>query len=404
MAKESLELVITQEELRELEETVVRELSRDKRIKVPGFRPGKLPPQVVRQRFGDLIKREVVDRAIKQKVAEALQGKPVLGEISVTELKEENGQLVVRVEFETLPEIKLPDLSRITVEKRIITISEAEIDQHIDELRSRLATQREVDRGIIEGDHVWAEMTEFNPQGEPISTAEVYIHYARDELDPELYDALAGKKVGDVAEITVVAESERGEPEEHRQVYKILRIVETVLPEANDELAQKFGYDSLQALREALEKSIREQVERESEAEYEWAIIKAIYDAAPFEVPESLVKRRYEAIKDEVDIRDQEGNPAPPEVKEQEVMRIAEDLVKRELILNRVADEFNIEVSDEDVMREVEEDAKERGVEPKKLLKELKKKGELERYRYVARLKKALEFLKTAVKTEHLIQ
>ncbi len=404
MAKESVELTITQEELQKLEEEVVRELSRDKRIKVKGFRPGKTPPEVIRKLYGEAIKREVVDRAIRRKLAEALEGKPVLGEISITDIKEEGGELKVRAEFEAMPEIRLPDLTRITVEKRVVTVSEAEVEEQLNALRAKMAREQEVQRGIIEGDHVWAEMTEFNPQGEPISTAEVYIHYARDELDPELYDALAGKKPGDTAEITVVAESERGEPEEHRQVYKVLRVVETVLPELDDEFAKKHGYESLQAMREAFEKALREHAEREAEAEYEWAIIKAIYDAAPFDIPEILVKRRYEAIKDDIDIRDQEGNPAHEEVKEKEVMRIAEDLVKRELILNQVAEEFEIEVSDEDVMREVEEDAKERGLDPKKLWRELERKGELERYRYIAKLKKALEFLKTAVKTEHLIQ
>ncbi|MGB9589961.1 MAG: trigger factor [Candidatus Hydrothermia bacterium] len=403
-AVSSRELVITKEELSAAEDKVIKILS--KRVKVPGFRPGNVPPSVVKARFGELVQQETLENAINEKIRQELGGARPLGQITVTEIaRQEDGSLRVKIEFETVPEIRLPELSRITVEKRVITISDFDVIEQLEAIQKALATVAPVeDRGIREGDTVTAEMTEFDPHGEVTFTGKVAIRYARDELDPYLYDALADKRPGDECDISVVAENEKGENEERKQHYKVISVKEVIMPTLDDEFAKAQGYESLDTMKEDIRKRLEERVDKELENEFEWKVVKAIYDAAPFELPRSLVQRRYESIKDDVKIEAPDGSPVPEEVQKEQIMKLAEDLVKRDLILARIIDEYSIQATEEEVEKEIAEMAAERKMSPEEFRKKAAKSGDLERIAYIARLKKAMEFLKGAVHTEIVFQ
>ncbi|MEO0180395.1 MAG: trigger factor [candidate division WOR-3 bacterium] len=399
-ATASRELIITKEELSAAEERIIKILS--KKVKVPGFRPGNVPPSVVKAKFGDMVQKEALEDAINEKVRKELGGVRPIGGVRVTEIaRQEDGSLRVRIEFESMPEIRLPDLSRITVEKRVITISDVDVLEQLEAIQKSLATIAPVEgRGIREGDTIIAEMTEFDPRGEVTFTGKVSIRYARDELDPYLYDALAEKRPGDECEISVVAENERGENEERKQHYKVLSVKEEILPPLDDEFAKAQGYESLEAMKEAIRKRLEEHIERELESEFEWKVIRAIYDAAPFELPRSLVQKRYESIKDDVKIEAPDGSPVPEDVQKEQLMKLSEDLVKRDLILSKTIEDYSIEATQEEIDREIAEMAAERKMSPDEFRKKAAKSGDLERIAYIARLKKAMAFLKEAVHTE----
>jgi len=403
-ATSSREMVITKEELSAAEERVVKILS--KRVKVPGFRPGNVPPSVVKARFGDLVQQESLENAINEKIKKELGGARPLGQVTVTEIaRQEDGSLRVKIEFETVPEVRLPELSRITVEKRVITISEVDVLEQLEAIQKSLATVEPVEtRGIREGDTVTAEMTEFDPQGEVTFTGKVSIRYARDELDPYLFDALAEKKAGDECDISVVAENEKGENEERKQHYKVISVKEIILPPLDDEFAKGQGYETLEAMKEDIKKRLEERVEHELGNEFEWKVVRAIYDAAPFELPRSLVQRRYESIKDDVKIEAPDGSEVPEDVQKSQIMKLAEDLVKRDLILARAIEEYSIQATEEEVEKEIAEMAADRKMSPEEFKKKALKSGDMERIAYIARLKKAMEFLKEAVHTEIVFQ
>jgi len=396
--------LITKEELVAAEERVIRVLS--KKVKVPGFRPGNVPPSVVKARFGELVQQETLEEAINEKVKQELAGMRPLGPINVKEIaRQEDGSLRVRIEFETVPEVRLPDLSRITVEKRVITVSEVDVLEQLEAIQKSLATVAPVEtRGIREGDTVMAEMTEFDPRGEVTFTGKVSIHYARDELDPFLYDALAEKRPGDECEISVVAENEMGENEERKQRYKVISVKEVIMPPLDDDFAKSQGYETLDSMKEDIRKRLEERIDRELENEFEWKVIRAIYDAAPFELPRSLVQRRYESIKDDVRIESPDGSPVPEEVQREQIMKLAEDLVKRDLILSRTIDEYSIKATEEDIEKEIAELALERRMTPAEFRKRAEKSGDMERIIYIATMKKAMAFLKEAVRTEIVFQ
>gem|GEM_PF-1530983 len=403
-ATASREFLITKEELVAAEERVIRVLS--KKVKVPGFRPGNVPPSVVKARFGELVQQETLEEAINEKVKQELAGMRPLGPINVKEIaRQEDGSLRVRIEFETVPEVRLPDLSRITVEKRVITVSEVDVLEQLEAIQKSLATVAPVEtRGIREGDTVMAEMTEFDPRGEVTFTGKVSIHYARDELDPFLYDALAEKRPGDECEISVVAENEMGENEERKQRYKVISVKEVIMPPLDDDFAKSQGYETLDSMKEDIRKRLEERIDRELENEFEWKVIRAIYDAAPFELPRSLVQRRYESIKDDVRIESPDGSPVPEEVQREQIMKLAEDLVKRDLILSRTIDEYSIKATEEDIEKEIAELALERRMTPAEFRKRAEKSGDMERIIYIATMKKAMAFLKEAVRTEIVFQ
>jgi len=404
-SRRRLEMVITKEELAEAEARVVKTLS--KRVKVPGFRPGNVPPAVVRARFGEMVAHEALDDAVNEKVRHELSavGARPLGQVIISDIKkEEDGSIRLTVEYETIPEVTLPELSRITVEKRVLTISDVDILEQLEAIQKSLATTETVERGIREGDHIVAEMTEFDPNGDVTFTGKVGIRYNRDELDPYLFDELGGKKVGDECDISVVAENEKGENEERKQHYKVLEVRELRMPELDDEFAKSHGHESLDEMKEEIRKALEARIERELELDFEWKIIRAIYDSAPFDIPESLVARRYEGLKDQVEIQSADGGELPEEQQREQIMRFAADLVKRELILAAAIREFSVEETEGDLEKEIAEEAEDRKMAPEKLRKQAEKSGDIERIRYVARLKKAMDFLKEAVHTEIVFQ
>ncbi len=405
-AKKRLETVITKEELQNAEAIVVKRLASV--VKVPGFRPGKVPAKIIRAQFKDLLDKETLDLAVQKKVQEELRsvGAKPLGEVEITDMQaQEDGSVRVVLEFESAPEVRLPDLSRVEVEKRVLTVSDVDVIEQLEAIQESLATVQTVDRGIREGDQVVAEMTEYDPNGDVTFTGKVGIHYTRDELDPYLYDELAGKKGGDECEISVVAENDKGEQEERKQHYKVLEVKEIKMPELDDDFARAQGYDTIEDMKEKIKQALEQRVERELDNQFEHKLVDAVFEAAPFDIPRVLVQRRYEDIKDLVEITDPQGNPAPPEQAKAEIMKFAEFLVKRDLILAAVVRDFNIQATEEDIKKQIESEAESKGVPPEKHEKKIRSNPkEMDRIKYVATMKKAMDFLKDRVQVHITFQ
>ncbi len=400
-SKREINFSIPKKDVEEARKRVISDLR--KRVRIPGFRPGKAPLEVIKLRFKDEIEEETRDVAIRTALNKELEARglqPIAPVKVKDERTEEDGSLFVTAEVEVIPDFDFPPLPSIKVEKRIRKVTEADVREELELIRRRAATYEDVDRPSDEGDYIYVEFEERDKSGKILSKNKGYIALHYNELDPKLYDAFLGREKGDKITITRKIKDEKGDEKEIKFIYRILKIQEEKLPELDDNLAQMLGFKNLDELKEHVRKELEERAKKASERDFEWAIIKAIYERINFELPESMVEAEKEAIKRSIDPSFYQQVPNA----EEQIIKAAEDRVKRKIILTRFAEREKVEVSDEELKKEVAKMAKEYNVSPDAYWKHLEKKGQLEYLRDALIGRKAMDLLKERVKMEVIFE
>ena len=375
-------IVIPKEELEKYRDKVARRIAR--RVKMPGFRPGKAPISLVKRRFAEEIEEEAVIEALNEEVKKLVEerGWHLISSPRVKAKSEGEDAYEFTVEFEVYPEIFLPDLSQIRVKKRIKQITDADVEERIQEFKEENATLQSVDREVREGDVVLAEFFT-RKDGEEGTRRRARIYVRADELDEELYNAILGKKVGDEVVLP-------GEEEGEEEVYVIKKVLEVQYP-SDEELAELLGYTSPEEMREKIREELIEEAQKQAEYELENAIIQEILRLAPFDPPPSLVLRVYKDIKPQI-----EEQVAPEEVEEVALSNAA-FIVARDLIILKVIEDKGLDITDEEIVQYLKEEGE---ANPEKFLEEAKKRGKYEELRSRYLIRKAYDYLKQTVQIE----
>ncbi|MFZ0686542.1 MAG: trigger factor [Terriglobales bacterium] len=402
--------------------------------RIPGFRRGHVPASIIRQRFSEEIKTDMVEALIPRyfrQEAERLSLHPV-SQPRVTDLHLHDGEpLRFRAAFEVLPEIKLEGYKELRAEKPEIAVSEADVEQALTDLRERQASFNPVEgRTLADGDFAQvsldgnpkageANATEKEPtagtkaggsktggkSGQPVHMDEVLVEIAGQNTMPEFTEHLRGASAGDERTFDVKypddAEDKRLAGKTFTYVVKVQAIKQKSLPELNDEFATKLGeFKTMDDLR----KAIREQMEAERRQEAEHAakekLVNELIQRNDFEVPDALTEQQ-------VDIRLERGLRAlaaqgltADQMKKMDLNRLrtgqreqAIHDVKAALLLERVAEEENIHVSDEEFDRELEALARQSKQTSEAVRARLTRDGGLDRIRTRIRNEKTLDFL-----------
>ncbi|MDX6444096.1 MAG: trigger factor [Blastocatellia bacterium] len=348
-----------------------------KQASVPGFRPGHAPRAVVRTRFKDQIRTEVLRELLPDAVQKAVEehkleplGEPELN-LENSEGLDKLGQqpIVFNVSVEVLPEIKLGDYKGLAVSRSTRPVTEEDIDRVIESLRENSATLEPVeDRGAQVGDTVTASFHGTflaEPEAEPIKVEDVDVVLGGEGVVQEITDQLTGTKPDDEKTFTVdypadfTAKGLAGKQIEYAVKVSAVRIRE--LPELDDDWAQSLGEEinSLEQLRARVRGDLEQQVGNEADNKMRGALMRQLVDAHEFELPERLVEHQTEQRLESVvrDMISQGIDPRNPELqwdKARESMKeqASYDL-RSSLLLERIAGEEKIEVSDREVEDEI---------------------------------------------------
>lgn len=393
-----------------------------KHAKIPGFRAGKVPESVIRRRFGAEIRKEVIDSLLPERfnngVAE-LGIRPV-GQPQVTELSvEEGAPLHVKAVFEYLPSFSIDGYKDVTVPKPSVEVTEEEFKHELDHLRDSRATIEPVeeDRALVDGD--WAQIsykgeiqkdaTEAEAEGaaeaQPVSGEDTLVEIGGKDTVEAFNSALRGAKPGQELKVEVIYPADYAEAKLAGKTvaYEVTvkGIKKRTLPELNDDFAKELGHYESYA---DLEKSVRDYMEnrkrRSVESETKDRLFAALSEKFSFAVPESLVQ-------DQIDTRLERGLRAlAAQGMQAEQMRkldfarlrgaqrdsaVAE--VKANVLLDRIAGEENITVSEEEMDKELQIAAIQ-SREPLDALKvRLTKEGGLARIREQLRREKTASIL-----------
>ncbi|MEO0202429.1 MAG: trigger factor [candidate division WOR-3 bacterium] len=391
-ALKEIKVEIDKSKVLEEEEKVALEFQ--KIVEIPGFRKGKAPISLVKQKYYSSIKEEALRRAIKEKLNELKSEYEIISDVNVKDFSENDDKYEILIEFEVIPNIEIPDLTKIEVEKKIYKISDLDVANYIEELRKKFSEEVKVEenREVQEDDIILATMEDYDKDGNLLSKEEVYIEYKKDELDERLYNGLKNKKVGDSVEIKF--------DDGTKQVFRILEIRVRKLPELNDEFAQINGYLDLNEMKLKLREQLEKEAQIKSEFEYESQIIEKIYQIYPFEVPKKLLINSYQNILKSIEPQ-KFNNKEEEKAFQEQVLNIAYKSVLRDLILSKIIKDRNIEVSDEDIL----EYLKLRGEEnPQEYLNKSKIRGQYESLKESVRIKKAFDYVKNLVKTKVIVE
>jgi len=404
--KKSIEVEIPADRISSEAQRVTTEFSRQ--AKLPGFRPGKIPANVIRSRFAKEIQEEVMSRLLPVSFREAIADKGVepVGDPELEHIDTfiEGAPVKYKANFEVKPHIELAEYRGLAVDDEKIEVTDKDVDEMIERLREQASAYRpETERGLDEGDYAVIDIVS-NADGVETKSDSGHFRMGEESPLPELHDALRGKKPGD--EVTVEkdypedanTEAFRGKHVTHHVTLKEIRVQEK--PELNDEFAKSMGaWESVAQMREAIGVDIRRHRELELLRKKRNQIGDALIEAHSFDVPETLVEDELgKSLQNYARYLASQGIDL--EKADLDWRRIGEDFrpeamkrVKRSLILETIARKEDIHASDVEVDAEIRRAANEQGREFADVKHHLKHDGGYESLRRSLEQEKALELV-----------
>jgi trigger factor len=380
-----------------------------KKVKLPGFRAGKIPPDVVRKRFKDALLQDAAEALVNKHVFQELEGrglKPVAAP-KVVDLKiDEHQPMSFRAVFETFPQIDPPDHKGLQVKARKAAVAEEAIDAEIEGQRERHARFEAVEgRPGRPGDHAMVDVT-WKPadggKGGREENAVLEIGHA--DNPAEMNAALDGANPGDTRQLTVAYPADHasaamaGKTFDYTLTIKALRL--KILPDVDDEFAKDLGADSLAELREQIRGRLLAGEERKAQRELHEALVDEYLKRASFDVPEALVERhmdaRVEAAARTLYLQGVDPTKVGMDWKRFRESRRDEAVqaARADLLLDALAGAKGIDATDDELDAEVEKLASRTRKSKEALRAEMEKEGEISALRARIRESKVLDLLK----------
>jgi len=345
-----------------------------KYAKIPGFRAGKVPETVVKRRYAAEIRKDVIEGLLPERFNKAVMelGVKPVGQPQVAELTVEEGSpLHVKAVFEYVPDFSIEGYKTVTVEKPSVEITEEEYEREIAQLRESRATIEPVeeDRALKDGD--WAEITykgliEGEADATPVSGENTLVEIGGKDTVEAFSTALRGAKPGQElkAEVIYPADYADGKLAGKTVAYdvEVKAIKKRTLPEMDDDFAKELGaYESLADLEARIREHMASRKRRSVEGETKDRLMAALTERFPFPVPESLVQ-------EQIDTRLDRGLRAlaaqgmePEQMRKLDFTRLraaqrdgATAEVRTNILLDRIALEEQIGVTDEEMDRELQ--------------------------------------------------
>lgn len=279
-----------------------------KQVKLPGFRPGKVPPKVVEARYSDRLLEEVAGDLIERTLREAIgeqQLRPAAGPRVHHKPLARGQELEYTADFEILPEIKRVDLSGVEVERPVPEITDADIDRMLENLRRQRVTWNPVEREAQREDRVMidfvaradgAEVEGGTAQNQPVVLG-------GGALFPEIEEGLIGSRAGETRRLTVNFPAEAGNPALAGKAVefevRVNEVAEPVQPEVNDEFAQALGIaeGGVEKLRQEIRASLDREAGERARTVVRRNVLKALLELNPVEVPAAMLEGEVERMK-----------------------------------------------------------------------------------------------------------
>jgi len=411
MADEScrreLDLEIPADEVSKAMERVAKEFARLARV--PGFRPGKAPIPLIKKRFAEDIKGEVLQTLVPQRVEKAVAEQKLtpVSQPQVDKVEYNEGQPVkFRASFEVLPEFALGNYKNLEIEMPEMQITDERVAETLAEMQQRAATFTPVEGRAVENDDFVQVKLHGTPEGggDPLQADSVLCHVGAEETMEPFNENLRGANAGDHKNFDVEYPADYPDAKLSGKKFHysvdVLGVKTKTLPEINDEFAKDV---SDAASLEELKKKIRESLEherdhRQKELQRE-KVLAELVKLHAFPVPDSLVEHQMDVRLERVvrSLAQQGVDPRAVNVDWVSLRRRQEerarDDVKAELVVDRIATEEQIDVTEEELQHELEHVASHGGESAEAMRARLTKQGALDRMKAKLRSDKTVDWL-----------
>jgi trigger factor len=379
-----------------------------KQARIPGFRLGKVPTTLVKQRFKEQILHDVAHGLIPRAVDEALQQRGIepVDTPNIKDVALEEGQpLTFTAAIETVPPFDVGDLSTIEATRHATDVNDEAVEKTLQQLRQRGAKHEPVEnRGVEDGDTVVLDIERKDAEGKPDRHEDVSLELGSPANPPGFDAELLGLRTGETKTFTThfpddytVKEMANTDVEYTVTVKDIRR---KVLPELDDEFAKDLGaFDSLSALRDRVRADLQQESEEHARQHLRTDVLKQLSDRVTFDLPPSLVEREMDRRIEEFASRLMQQNVDPRQAgidwgQFRESQRDpARASVASALALDEIARREGLTVSAEDVDKEIERFAVRAGRTPAALRAQLEKEGSVPRLATGLRREKAVDLV-----------
>jgi len=405
--KQTLDVAVPAAEVESETERVVKSLQQ--KVKLPGFRPGKVPAGLIRSRFEKDIRQEVLEKLIPKHFYQRAgqEGINVVGTPNVSDVKLEKGEpLRFKAEFEVAPSIELKEYRGLAVPYQDPEVAEGDVQKRLEDFQQQKAEYVNIDpRPVEDGDYAVVALESVSGvDGPPVKQNEIALHIGSEETLPGFSDNLRGASPGETKEFDVVYPEDYGQPKlagktiRFRATLKGLRRKE--LPEINDEFARDIGdYQNIGELREAVRKALFAERQFLAQQEAKNKLVDALVDTHDFPVPEAFIDRQIEMqVERKLHELAAEGiDPRSIKLDWQKVKENQRDKAVREvkasLLLNKIAEAEHVAATQEEVERDVQRIAKQEREPVAAVRAKLEKDDGLWRIASRIRTEKTLELL-----------
>jgi len=379
-----------------------------RKARIPGFRPGKAPARVIKQRFKDQILHDVARDLIPQAVDAALRekGLEAVDTPDVREVKIEEGQpLTFTASFDTVPPFDPGDLSTIAFTRASSAINDEAVQMALQRLRDRGGRNEPVEgRGVDHGDTVTLDLERRDAGGTPDTHKDVSVELGAKANPPGFDEQLLGLETGATKSFTLHYPADYAMTElantDVAYTVTVKGLKRRVLPELDDEFAKDLGeFDSLDALKTRVREDLEHEAKHAAEREDRSELMKQLATRLPFDVPASMVDREIDRRLEDFARRlmDQNVDPRTAGIDwnafRESQRDVSREAVAAALVLDEITRRETIEVSESEVEAEVVKYAERTSRTPAAVRAALEKEGGLPRISAGLRREKSIEFV-----------
>jgi len=370
------------------------------RLKIPGFRSGRVPASVVEKRYGGALNRELLDQIVGDVYKEAIRIhdlKPISqGEVEDLDWKPEE-DLVFSISFDVEPSFDLPRVGGFSVERPRAEVQDEEIEKVVERLREQNGSWAPAGEGRAEeGDLASVTVTRLE-DGEILGEPQDYdLLLGQGDAIPDVEEAITTLAPGEDGTFVVTFpddfpnEARRGAQEELRILLRERKVRE--LPEVDDEFAKSVGdFEDLESLRVRIKEDLTREAENQAESEVRARLLDFVVEANPFEVPATMIDRYADSVMG----GNREGMDEEVLAQVREQMRPqAERAVRRILVVERLGDAHGLQATEEELDDRIESIAESSGSPVAKVYSDLQKSGRMEELERSITEEKVFDFLK----------
>lgn len=368
--KREYKVTVPAADLAQLAKKRIAELS--KTMKVPGFRPGKAPQDLLEQRYGDAVRGEILEKAVNEGTNTAIRDnklRPAMQPNVDIKSFEKGKDLEFTMTVEVLPDVTVMDVKSIKLERPVAKVDDSTVNDAVSRIakNNRKTEKVEDARASKKGDIVvidYAGKLEDGTTKPGMSSVGYHLELGSNSFIAGFEDQLTGVKAGDDLVVNVQFPDNYGATDlagkKANFNVSVQEIREAKDPAIDDEFAKSLGLDSV----DALKKAIRDQMESEygqySRQKLKRALFDLLDEKHDFELPKGMVEAEYKICLDQINQEKQYKNDKEPLTKDEEaeLHDIAERRVRLGLILSEIGSANNIAVSDQDMQRAVMDQAR----------------------------------------------